>query len=157
MSDQFVLVSAMNWPRTSCPFWELPSKAHPLICSYCSTSSKKGLGTLLSISYNRQTFQQVAASERVRWTKNPSNTNELDLAKQIWGGNTHMGNKSSASQPNGNPSWPIEIFMPAGFGLELLCARAPCVEMVSDLNSTEQPGLVYSETKRSQSCSGVLK
>lgn len=74
-----------------------------------------------------------------------------------------MGNESSASQPNGSPSWPIEIFMPAGFGLELLCSPALCVEMVSDLSSAEQqipaeqPGLESTETKRSQSCSGVLK
>lgn len=48
-----------------------------------------------------------------------------------------MGNESSASQPNGNPSWPIEIFMPAGFGLELLCARALCVW--SQLSRTVDP------------------
>lgn len=77
-----------------------------------------------------------AASVRVRWTKNPTNTNELDL-----GTPTRDTNHLSASQPNGNPSWPIEIFLPPGFRQcrSLSLSRSLCVRGNSaDPNRTAQ-------------------
>lgn len=142
----------MSIRRTQCTS---PSKAHPR--SARSASSKKGLGTFLFLSRKPSDIPAVAATQWMNGSdgqRTPSNTNELDLAKGIWSGNTHMGNKSSARQPSGDPFWPIEIFMPAGFRRSCFCARALCGEMVSDLNSAEhqipaeQPRLEYSETKR---------
>lgn len=95
----------------ACPFSEFtsPVKAH-------SASSKKGLASFLPVSWTirHSSCSCDAVKQRVGWTKNPSNTTRFSKKerkkRQIWGGNAHVGNKSSASQPNGNPSRPIEMY-----------------------------------------------